>query len=291
MTFLLTASSSYLETKDASEVEYRPWVWIVWLFVGPTISSIAFDWYIFIATRVLVRAEGLLTQLVFEHALRIRMKAETTASKSTPPSETSTPAASLPPSRTVTPSPDGAHTIEPSEATLNGSDDGAHSRATTLQDSAEEAPKKDAPTKGDKKGDEKADEADANLIGKINNLVTTDLGNITDSRDFMILIVYTPISVVLCITFLYAILGWSSLVGLAVIIIMMPVPGYLAKLLQDAQVATLKKTDGRVQVISESALAFLRCGFPLMCASRQRPAHGQTLWMGRQDGRARREET
>jgi hypothetical protein len=39
------------------------------------------QWYLFIATRTLVRTEGLLTQLVFEHSLRIRLKAEASNEK------------------------------------------------------------------------------------------------------------------------------------------------------------------------------------------------------------------
>ena len=34
------------------------------------------QWYMFVVSRTVVRTEGLLTQLVFEHSLRIRLKAE-----------------------------------------------------------------------------------------------------------------------------------------------------------------------------------------------------------------------
>ncbi len=36
---------------------------------------------------------------------------------------------------------------------------------------------------------------------------------------------------------------------------MLPAPGFLAKLTQDVQAAALEKTDGRVQVITESECA------------------------------------
>ena len=51
MLALCSLTFSYLEIKDkvGESPEYRPWLWIVWLFVGPTISSISFDWYIFVA--------------------------------------------------------------------------------------------------------------------------------------------------------------------------------------------------------------------------------------------------
>lgn len=47
--YVLLMRRSYLEVRDKQSVEYRPWLWIAWLLVGPTISSISFDWYIFVA--------------------------------------------------------------------------------------------------------------------------------------------------------------------------------------------------------------------------------------------------
>lgn len=65
-----------------------------------------------------------------------------------------------------------------------------------------------------------------NLVGKINNLVTTDLNNIVDGRDFLMiceseilawnvrdlqnfpLVPYTPLQIGVCTWFLYRILGW-----------------------------------------------------------------------------------
>lgn len=84
--------------------------------------SLSQQWYIFINTRLLVHVEGVLTQLVFEHSLRIRMKAE------------------------------------PSDSTdkLSAAPGGGRPKAN-------------------------------NLIGKINNLVTTDMASISDARDPLML--------------------------------------------------------------------------------------------------------
>lgn len=108
----------------------------------------------------------------------------------------------------------------------------------------------------------------SNLIGKINNLVTTDLGNIVDSRDFLYMVLYTPVQIVVGMIFLYNLLGWryvetphrrsdcsrfgSTFVGLGVMVALFPIPGYITKLVQDVQVVRLKKTDARVQIVSES---------------------------------------
>lgn len=99
----------YLET-DGEGMSIRPWVWISLLFLLPMADSVVVGSYFWRTTRILVRTEGIITQFVFEHALRIRVKDDT-------PSTT---------------------------------EDGA-------------TPK-----------------AGSNLIGRINNLASSDLGSITD---------------------------------------------------------------------------------------------------------------
>ena len=68
--------SSYLENGEKTAT-FKPFVWIVLLFVGPTIASLSIQYYIFLMTRALVRTESLLTQLLFDHALRLRMRDST----------------------------------------------------------------------------------------------------------------------------------------------------------------------------------------------------------------------
>ncbi|KAF9449105.1 multidrug resistance-associated ABC transporter [Macrolepiota fuliginosa MF-IS2] len=174
----------YLET-GGRDARIKPWFWIACLFVGPMMISLARQWYIFVATRMLVHTEGLLTQLVFEHSLRIRMKAEASDGSENPTSET----------KTV-----------------------------------------------------KAD----NLVGKINNLVTTDMVNVVEARDFLFLIGYHPLQIILSIIFLYQVLGSSSFIGLAVILIMVPIPVFMAKLMQSVQKERMKMTDSRVQAVTET---------------------------------------
>lgn len=87
-------------------------------------------------TRSMVRVEAILSQLIFEHALRIRVKAET-SDVEVPPSQGS------------------------SEPGGSGQ------------------PSKDSPST--------AKSPAKNLIGKLNNLVTSDLATATDGRDFLVL--------------------------------------------------------------------------------------------------------
>ncbi|KAJ7275443.1 hypothetical protein B0H12DRAFT_1199529 [Mycena haematopus] len=239
----------YLE-KPGQEPAVKPWFWIIWLFLGPMIGSTCFQWYIFLATRTLVRCEAILTQLVFEHALRIRVKAETAEKKSSA-SGTSTPAESETPSLIEQDSSE--------DETSNWADAGAVSRDETLQASSASI-KSNTSSKAKGKGKESKDAKEdptesgdaSNLVGKITNLVTTDLGNITDSRDFLIFLLLIPLEISLCIVFLYQVLGWSSFVGMGVMILLFPLPGYAAKMIQTVQQQRLKKTDARVQAVTET---------------------------------------
>ena len=105
----------------------------------------------------MVRIEGIITQLIFEHALRIRVKEEG-------------------PSKTQGPSAEGTAPATPrSEATAVVSEDGGESRSET--DSNTVPATEDSSVKGDKPAEEKKDPG-ANLVGKINNLMSTDLDKI-----------------------------------------------------------------------------------------------------------------
>ncbi|KAJ6574692.1 hypothetical protein B0H19DRAFT_1371649 [Mycena capillaripes] len=207
----------YLEHPN-EEPSVKPWFWIIWLLLGPMLGSISFQWYLFLATRTLVRCEALLTQLVFEHALRIRVKAETTEKASS--------------SGTSTPADSETSPIEQEE--LNGSGDFSADADTVSQDETLQASsssiKSTTSSKGKGKGkgkellkEEPAESPDArNLVGKITNLVTTDLGNITDSRDFILLVMFIPLEIIFCVIFLYTVLGWSAFVGMGVMVLLFP---------------------------------------------------------------------
>ncbi|VDB87410.1 unnamed protein product [Peniophora sp. CBMAI 1063] len=90
-----------------------------------------------------------------------------------------------------------------------------------------------------------------NLAGKLNNLISTDLNNITLGKEVMMLVFYAPLMTAFAIWFLYVILGWSAFVGIAVMVLLLPLPGYLTASLHGVQESTMKRTDARVQVVTE----------------------------------------
>ncbi|KAJ7645869.1 hypothetical protein B0H17DRAFT_1186847 [Mycena rosella] len=177
---------NYLENPN-EESFMKPWFWILLLFLGPMVYSLVYQWCIFVSTHIMAQTTAIITQLVFEHALRIRVKAETN-----------------------------------------------------------EKGKADATAK------EPSKKESANLLGKITNLVTTDLGAINEARNVLFNVILVPIQIIGSVMFLYQVLDWSAFVGMGVMVALFPLPGYVAKLQQTAQKATLKKTDARVQTVSET---------------------------------------
>ena len=200
----------------------------------------------------------MITQLVFEHALRIRMKSE--PSESSPSSSQPSTGAQTPDTASIAESTSG-HSPDGTEATEGTS--------TTLASEATPSEADKASVKGEKKP---IGEKGGNLVGKINNLVSTDLNNIIDGRDFLMIAVACPIQIILCVVFLYLILGWryaisftdlrltdlippasfpSAVVGMVTMVTLFPVPGYFATKLQTIQTEKMKMTDSRVQVVTE----------------------------------------
>ena len=122
-------------------------------------------------------------------------------------------------------------------------------------------------------------------------------------REFLLLLIYTPLHITLAILFLYVILGWSAFVGLGVMVLGYPIPGRVAVLVQRTQVERMKKaglvnrwfhdlcsssdvqTDERVQAVTESDYALdsyfhiLRIDV-LVLYSDLCSTHDQDVWMG-----------
>ena len=54
-------------------------------------------------------------------------------------------------------------------------------------------------------------------------------------------VVYIPIQVIVCIVFLYQILGWSSFIGAITMVILFPLPGWVANQMQYVEAEKLKQ--------------------------------------------------
>jgi hypothetical protein len=130
----------------------------------------------------LVRATGIVTQLVFEHALRIRVKAETSLSPAATPTVT-------PLGRSEATTPDSGSVVE-----INIVPDGAgegiqetpSEQSTSTVTGTNDKRKEEASRADSGKGDGDEEGASSNLVGKMNNLVSTDLENLVEGRDILL---------------------------------------------------------------------------------------------------------
>lgn len=132
----------------------------------------------------LVRTTAIVTQLIFEHALRIRVIAETSHSPGATPTTT-------PRGRSEAATPDSGSAVEiniVSEGPGEGSQETRSEQSTTAKGKRKESvPGSDS---GEEDGDETSHSvtsASSNLVGKMNNLVSTDLENLVSGRDILLL--------------------------------------------------------------------------------------------------------
>lgn len=171
---------------------------------GPILGSIAVQWYIFVAvsdtlkqlcdalrseadipqTRMLVQTEVIITQLVFDHALRIRVKSETS---STPGSSAASSTATTPDNASIADVSERSESpaVEDDETQTAISEGTSASKAGKHKKSQSQSPS-EASTAATAVEKPKSDGTPAgNLVGKLNNLVTSDLSNVTNGRDFL----------------------------------------------------------------------------------------------------------
>ncbi len=150
------------------------------------------------------RLQALLTELVFEHSLRIRMKASVSEGEGSKGSATPS-------------TPDDASLSE-AESTLDGGASTSNGDDSTVQASNSSTNTNSSKIKAEKESAKNAphpDSATSNLVGKINNLVSTDLENVVEARDFFLIVAYVPVQIALCIVFLHTILGWRYVLDLS----------------------------------------------------------------------------
>jgi hypothetical protein len=96
---------TYMETGGEDAV-VRPAVWISFIFIAPMLNGFALNLEDFVSTRMSVQLEAILTQLIFEHALRVRVTDDTpiatesaATSSTTPPDQAAEGAAAEVPTR------------------------------------------------------------------------------------------------------------------------------------------------------------------------------------------------
>ncbi|KAF9462732.1 P-loop containing nucleoside triphosphate hydrolase protein [Collybia nuda] len=188
----------------------KPWVWIGSLFLAPFVATLLMQQYQTRVTRVTVQLEAILTQLILQHALRIRVVAEGVSE---------TPSSTNP----TTPASD---------------------RCEITSTSTPTQPSTPIPSVTAKAG--------KSLVGRMNNLISSDMQAISQGFKCLQILVTGPILILSSMGFLYTIMGWSALVGFAVMLLLTPLPTLFALRLQSTTREMARKSDDRVEAVTET---------------------------------------
>lgn len=161
---------AYIET-DGRDATISPWIWVALMFLGPMVTSLSLQWYLYYAAAAFFRVEAMLVQLILEHSLRIRLKSDSDGAVSEPNGGS------------------GKGDGETSSESQGGTDADSVMDVSSQTEGSVSKGKSKASTSSadDHDGDEEKGTKKDNLIGKINTLITVDLGNIVDAKDWLTL--------------------------------------------------------------------------------------------------------
>lgn len=103
----------------------------------------------------------------------------------------------------------------------------------------------------DKKGDDEKGDS-TSTTGTIVNLMSTDSNRISEFSTWWFSVIAAPTELVIGIYFLYHLLGKSCLLGLLVMVIVLPINHYNAKIFARTQDRLMDSRDKRVNLMNEA---------------------------------------
>ncbi|UNI21361.1 ATP-binding cassette glutathione S-conjugate transporter ycf1 [Purpureocillium takamizusanense] len=87
--------------------------------------------------------------------------------------------------------------------------------------------------------------------GDIVNYMAVDAQRLQDLTQFAQQAWSAPFQIIICMVSLYNLVGWSMMAGIVVMIIMMPVQGFVARIMKNLQKDQMKNKDARSRLINE----------------------------------------
>lgn len=88
-------------------------------------------------------------------------------------------------------------------------------------------------------------------VGEIVNLMSVDAQKFVELTAYLNMIWSAPLQIILALYFLWGVLGPSVLAGLAVMIILIPINGFIANKVKILQIKQMKNKDERVKLMNE----------------------------------------
>jgi ABC-type multidrug transport system fused ATPase/permease subunit len=87
--------------------------------------------------------------------------------------------------------------------------------------------------------------------GDVVNYMAVDAQRLQDLTQFGQQLWSAPFQIIICMVSLYNLVGWSMMAGIAVMIIMMPLQGFVARIMRNLQKQQMKNKDSRSRLINE----------------------------------------
>jgi hypothetical protein len=186
--------------------------------------ELSFQLYNYYVTRTATHIEAVITWVVYQHSLRVRVLNKVDDEDQSPAQDSQ---------GTNTPNTESSPTHSQSaEIAMADSQSNATTTTTTAvatdDGNGKSKDKTDTPKATPKK--------DMNVVGRLQSLVTSDLASITLGREWLNCIVNTTLKLALGSWFLYTVLGWAAWVGLATMILLLPVPALAGRIMNTVQV-------------------------------------------------------
>jgi ABC-type multidrug transport system fused ATPase/permease subunit len=94
-------------------------------------------------------------------------------------------------------------------------------------------------------------ELSKNRQADITTLMSSDVQAIYNGREIFFVLVVTPFTVTIAIIFLYRLLGWPSLFGVATLFLLSPLPTLASRRVSRVQRTLMRATDARISKITE----------------------------------------
>jgi len=214
-TLLLKAILEYIETPEHTP-RNAAWFYVILLFVSGSLSALADGQALWIGRKICIRIRAVIIGEIYAKALKRRAAA-------------------------------GSDKILGEEKKEEGSQPSGIKRMFTF------SKKKAKVDEASKKEDDKKPAADAQVTtGAIINLMAVDAFKVSEICAYLhFLWANTPVQVVVAIYLLYRILGYSSIAGIGMMVILLPINMWVAKQFSKIQKVISAATDARIHTTNE----------------------------------------
>jgi ABC-type multidrug transport system fused ATPase/permease subunit len=222
-TLLLKAILEYVEAPDLTP-QNAAWFYVLLLFVSGCLSALADGQALWIGRKICIRLRAIIIGEIYAKALKRRAGATTDK------------------------------VLGEEEKKKDGEDD-VKKRGTLKRMMTFGRKKKKTPTEGPKQDqeDNTKPESDAQVTtGAIINLMAVDAFKVSEICAYLhFLWANTPVQVVVAVVLLYNILGYSSIAGIGMMVILLPINMYVASQFSKIQKLILAATDARIHTTNE----------------------------------------